>query len=93
MLSIVKNNDEHVFRLEWINIVSVIHRRKQHIVTVSADGRALAVNGTDGPTDNSMIVARYYHTATILSDGQVVVADGFGAAAGNTAELYDSYTI
>jgi hypothetical protein len=43
------------------------------------------VTGTFAPTGN-MIVERYYHTATLLQDGNVLVA---GGQRSSSAELYD----
>jgi len=41
----------------------------------------------------SLATARSYHTATLLNDGRVLVAGGYGAAAPLTsAEMYDPAT-
>lgn len=49
--------------------------------------------GTFGATGN-MTTGRYAHTATVLDDGRVLVAGGFGSGfdAQATAELYDPAT-
>lgn len=43
--------------------------------------------GTRTATDN-LIAGRGYHTATLLLNGQVLVADGVVSASLNSAELY-----
>ena len=58
--------------------------------TFSAPGEQLydSANGTWTPT-GSLHVSRFRHTATLLSDGKVLVAGGTFASALATAELYD----
>lgn len=45
-------------------------------------------------SSNGLITARYDHTATLLNDGTVLVAGGYGASSNalNTAEIYDPVT-
>ncbi len=52
---------------------------------------AQAQTGSFSITTQQLSTARYYHTATLLSDGQVLIAGGYqpGANVLSSAELYD----
>ena len=80
-------------------------RGSQHAVSGMSDGKVLVMGGNESPNTaelydpitqvwtltGSLNYGRYGHTATLLTDGTVLVLGGVGddAATENTAEVYD----
>ena len=55
-------------------------------------GKVIAGMSITFQLTGSMNTARYFHTATLLPDGKVLVAGGFNEANVGSAELYDPET-
>jgi hypothetical protein len=67
-------------------------RRRALIVgsayTSSADSVLFDPNNTETLVSTGMAMDRYMHTATLLQDGRVLIAGGFGVGSQSTAWIY-----
>jgi hypothetical protein len=65
-------------------------RSAGHRASSGTDGGVCAEARRGSPSTRSLSVGRHFHTATLLSDGIVLVAGGAWAESRASAELYHS---